>query len=46
MGLLGGFVRVTRFLKNFSVIRAGLREAGRVWVSFCGLVGYDVSSVA
>jgi len=41
-------MRVLRFIMNFSDIRAGLRGAGRVvcWVAFCGLVAYDVSSLA
>jgi hypothetical protein len=47
-----GVIRVLRFMSNFSVIRAGLREAGArllvCWVVCCGLavVACDASSLA
>ncbi len=39
-------ISVLRFIRTVSDIRAGLREAGRVLVAFCGLVGYDVRSLS
>jgi hypothetical protein len=42
-----GLIRVLRFIRNFSNIRAGLRETSRVcWLKFCGLVDYNVISLA
>ncbi len=38
--------RVLSFSRNFSVDRAGLRDAARVFVTLFGLVAYDVSSLA
>ncbi len=54
IGVFGiiGVIRVLRFMSNFSVIRAGLREAGArllvCWVVCCGLavVACDASSLA
>ncbi len=43
-----GVIRVLRFIRTLSDTRAGLREASLVlcWVVFCGLVAYDVRSLA
>ncbi len=47
IGLIG-VIRVLSFIRTVSDIRAGLREASLVvrWRAFCGLVAYDVRSLA
>jgi hypothetical protein len=41
-----GVTRLLSFSRNFSVDRAGLREAARGWVILFGLVAYHVKSLA